>query len=404
MLYKMNENIVNYINDKNKPYVIFDIGSKDCQQSIEFYKTFPNAKIYAFDCNPNRLDVCEQNISPYQERITLIKDSVCDYDGLIDICYINDNDYKYIENRISVDRIKLLANSNKILINHYRKQVILVSTGIFQTYIKENINQLLKFDFDIHVILDRPFFNNLSEYKSTIKIIDSTSLETNFDKKSKLNKHFRGGFWISTSKRLFLLYEYMKHTNIRNVIHIENDVLLYTNMNYNFEEKIYLTMDSNKRCIPGIIYIPKYELLTNFIKNYDFTKNDMINLANFYNNNKDNVTTFPIINNSIKKCIYNENYLVFNSIFDGAAIGQYLGGVDPRNLAGDTTGFINETCEIKYDKYTFKWIKKMNNYFPYIEINKRLIPINNLHIHCKNLQNFGIENPIENKYITILTI
>ena len=44
-----------------------------------------------------------------------------------------------------------------------KKQVILVSTGTFQTYIKQNISQLLKFkfDFDIHVIVDTPFLNFL---------------------------------------------------------------------------------------------------------------------------------------------------------------------------------------------------------------------------------------------------
>ena len=280
-----------------------------------------------------------------------------------------------------------------------KKQVILVSTGIFQTYIKENINQLLIFDLDIHVILDRSFFNKLNEYNSLIKIIDTATLQTDFDKKSKLNKQFRNGFWNNASKRLFLVYEYMKLENLTNVLHLENDVLLYDNLNYNFEEKIYITMDSNNRCIPGIIYIPKYNLLTNLIENYHFAKNDMINLANFYLTNKDIVKTFPIIDDSIDKCIYNENFYEFNSIFDGAAIGQYLGGIDPRNKKGDTTGFINETCKIKYDKYTFKWFKKNKYYFPYIDINGKLIPINNLHIHCKKLENFRIENPIENKYI-----
>ena len=38
----MIENVIKYINDKSKAYVIFDIGSRDCQQSIEFYKLFPN--------------------------------------------------------------------------------------------------------------------------------------------------------------------------------------------------------------------------------------------------------------------------------------------------------------------------------------------------------------------------
>lgn len=85
----MIEKFINYISDKNSPYVIFDIGSRDCEQSIEFYKTFPNAKIYAFECNPNTLNLCEQNIIPYQDRITLIKGAVCDYDGSITFYPIN---------------------------------------------------------------------------------------------------------------------------------------------------------------------------------------------------------------------------------------------------------------------------------------------------------------------------
>ena len=291
--------------------------------------------------------------------------------------------------------------TKQLVNNDLKKQVILVSIGIFQTYIKENINQLRKFNFDIHVIVDRNFFKDLESYGSSVKIIDAATILTNFDNDTKLDKHFRKGFWNNCSKRLFLVYEYMKMNNIKNVIHLENDVLLYTNMNYNLEEKIYITMDSNDRCIPGIIYIPKYNLLTKLIQNYDYTKNDMINLANFYKKNNDIVTTFPIIDNSIDKCIYNENYHIFNSIFDGAAIGQYLGGVDPRNSRGITRGFINETCVIKYNKYKFKWIKNGKYWFPFIKINKKLIPIKNLHIHCKKLEQFIIENPVENKYIRI---
>tara|TARA_Y100000385_G_scaffold25941_1_gene24738 strand:- start:1 stop:861 length:861 start_codon:yes stop_codon:yes gene_type:complete len=276
--------------------------------------------------------------------------------------------------------------------------IILISVGVFQNFIKENIEQLLKLDYEIHVIVNKEFFPNLKEYNS-IKIIDCDDINVDFDNKCKLKKGFRKGFWINTSKRLFLLYEYIKINNLKNVIHLENDVLLYTKMNYSFKEKIYITMDSKSRCIPGIIYIPKYELLTNLIENWKFNKNDMTNMCNFYLNNRDIVNTFPIIDNSIEKCMYNENFNEFKSIFDGAAIGQYIGGVDPRNKRGDTTGFVNETCEIKYDKYTFKWLKKENDYFPYIDINGKLIPINNLHIHCKQLENFRIECPIENKFI-----
>jgi len=280
------------------------------------------------------------------------------------------------------------------------KNIILVSTGIFQPYLIINCKQLIKLGFkNIYIITEKKYFNKVPN-NNNIHLVDSSIINLKyFDKKTKLDKKFRNGFCNNTSKRLFFVYEYMKMNNLKNVIHLENDVLLYSVMNYNFDEKIYITMDSKNRCIPGIIYIPKYDLFTKLIENYDFTKNDMINLANFYNNNKDIVKTFPIIDNSLDKCIYNENFQEFNSIFDGAAIGQYLGDVDPRNIAGDSTGFVNETCEIKYDKYRFKWVKKGNNYFPYIEINSKLIPINNLHIHCKKLEKFKIKNPVENKYI-----
>ena len=68
--------------------------------------------------------------------------------------------------------------------------------------------------------------------------------------------------------------------------------------------------------------------------------------------------------------------------------GQYLGGVDPRNIAGDTTGFINETCVIKYNNYEI-WFEHLDNIKkPFIKINNKQIPIFNLHIHCKNLSKF----------------
>lgn len=70
----MIENYLKYLKfNKTDEIVIFDIGSRDCCQSIEFYNSFPNAKIYAFECNPNTLDICKKNISQYSDRITLIE-------------------------------------------------------------------------------------------------------------------------------------------------------------------------------------------------------------------------------------------------------------------------------------------------------------------------------------------
>jgi FkbM family methyltransferase len=85
----MIEIFLNFIEDKTKNYIIFDVGSRDCLQSIEFYNAFPNSKIYAFECNPNTLDICKKNIENYNDRITLIEGAVCDYDGDISFYPIN---------------------------------------------------------------------------------------------------------------------------------------------------------------------------------------------------------------------------------------------------------------------------------------------------------------------------
>lgn len=277
--------------------------------------------------------------------------------------------------------------------------VILVSTGVFQDYIIYNIKQLLYFHYTIIIITEKEYFNKLNEFENNenIKLIDSNDLYTEFDIHSNLDKSFRDGFWHNCSKRLFLVYTCMKNLSLENCIHLENDVLLYYDFsNYNFDNKIYLTNDAEYRCIPGFIYIPNYNLITNLINNYNYSKNDMENMNLFYHNNKDSCITLPIIkyNEKYDKIdIYNENYEKFKGIFDGAAIGQYLGGVDPRNIEGDTTGFINETCVVKYNHYQFTWIKNEDGYkMPYVIIDNETIPIFNLHIHSKNLSKFSIFN------------
>ena len=41
---------------------------------------------------------------------------------------------------------------------------------------------------------------------------------------------------------------------------------------------------------------------------------------------------------------------------------------------------------------------------PHIQINDKWIPINNLHIHSKHLEQFRMENPVENKLIQLFKV
>jgi hypothetical protein len=280
-------------------------------------------------------------------------------------------------------------------------KIILVSIKILQEYIIYNIKNLKLFNNnDITVITEKKFFYFFEDYD--IELIDCKLLEDfNFNKNSNLDKQFRNGFWHLCSLRFFYLYSYIKKNNIINCIHLENDVLTYIDFNNFFEliknNNVYVTFDCENRVIPGIIFIPNAEKFKPIIDNYNYNINDMENLAKFDETIISPFPIFPIIDLNINKL--NKNFKDFNSIFDGAAIGQYLGGVDKRNQIGDTRGFINETCLIKYDKYNFFWIRKNNLFIPHIVINNFLFPINNLHIHNKELEKFMANNPIEDKFI-----
>lgn len=275
--------------------------------------------------------------------------------------------------------------------------VVLVCINNFQDYILSNIDLLLRINVNsIFVITNRDFYNKFDKFNDKIKLVDIKELNINENiiNKFKLDKTFRSGFWLFTSLRFIYIYELMKIYNLKNIFHIENDVLLYYDpvlLIDKLENYIYLPFDCYKRSIASIMYIPEQTLLKTAIDNWNYDKNDMENF--YYIGKKTNVIrNFPIFNS--KYCNTNEelfvsfNFSNLNYIFDAAAIGQYLGGVDSRNIKGNTIGFINETCVIKYNRYKFVWknIDSINK--PFIEINGELIPIFNLHIHSKNLDKF----------------
>lgn len=271
--------------------------------------------------------------------------------------------------------------------------VILVNLGIYQDYTNDNIENLLKYDNEIIMIIEKHMEKNI-KFKEKIRIIFCEDLNTVlFDKKSRHDKNFRQGFWKNSSKRLFCVYEAMKKYNLKNCYHLENDVLIYGNTKDLIlpEKKLYLVMDHEKRCIPSIVYIPDYTFLNDLISKYNFRDNDMFNMASFFSRNRDKCDTFPIINKNSKygkEDLYNKNFDHFNIIFDGAAIGQYLGGIDPRNKPGNTRGFINETTVVDYSKYQFEWESVDNKKKLYIIIDEKRIAVFNIHVHCKNLKQF----------------
>jgi hypothetical protein len=280
--------------------------------------------------------------------------------------------------------------------------LVLVCLENFQEYILTNIAQLFKLGhINIYVLTNNHLMQEFEPFADIITLISVESLDDpfEFNNKSTLNRDFRNGFWHHASARLFVLHAFMmKYQDVKNVIHIENDVLLYYNCDetltkslYN-QRQVYIPFDSYERNIASIVYIPDGEIFGQILENYDFNKNDMFNFSEIRKKTS-LINTFPIFVSKDNEV--NERAFVTNGwnnfggfIFDAAAIGQYVGGVDPRNIYGDTRGFVNETCIIKYNEEgEVFWRIDAGFMKPFIRIKTTNVevPIFNLHIHSKAL-------------------
>lgn len=73
------------------PAVILDIGSRDLFQSIEFTTAFPNARVIAFEPNPDTIGQCRIRKQGYP-NIELYEYAIGDEDALIDFYPVSSNE------------------------------------------------------------------------------------------------------------------------------------------------------------------------------------------------------------------------------------------------------------------------------------------------------------------------
>jgi hypothetical protein len=284
--------------------------------------------------------------------------------------------------------------------------IILVHTGtVFESYINDCITQLKKFNLKIHLILSDCLFDKV-EHKDVILVKAEDYLDDYYNNFNLIghDNSFRDGFWIRTSTRFFLINSYARNNNVQSFFHIENDNFIFNDLN-NIKQFLQsqsydmaLVVDSEQRCIPSVIWF-RDSTITKRLSEHIYNNNsvnDMTNLYNFFISNRDIVTNLPIIPSYVEqtKLIsttginysgeinYSNFYEELQCVFDGAAIGQYIGGIDTRNNPRETEGFVNETTIFDVSKFNFFW-KNTKPYF-----GDELIPIVNLHLHSKNLKKF----------------
>jgi len=260
-------------------------------------------------------------------------------------------------------------------------------------------------DIEIYFITNEINVKNYQHYwdENNIFSISSESFHNErIDRFSKVLNNEWSTFWTNSATRIFYLEEFLKK-NDKSIIHFENDVLIYCNLKniLSKSEKIFnrlgLTQGGFDRFMTGMFFIKNYDSLKSMtdywmsilesgkiqelVKKYKIDMVNEMSLFLIYNMEKgfDFLDTFPTIPNS-------KYYETFNSIFDPATYGQYVGGL-PKVAGGLPSGYIDKNHYI--GDFMLKnmggWEIFFKNREPYLIFNDVEYKINNLHIHSKNL-------------------
>lgn len=307
-----------------------------------------------------------------------------------------------------------------LLINSNLKIFILIDDLLLESFQL----QLDKFNININLVFCVP----LSILQNSTNVMKYSEYVKKLPKESSIIT-FRDNFWISTTSRFFYIEEFIRLFSLKNVFHIENDVMLYEDLNFILKnvcvnKKLYMVQDSikNVRVVPSIIFIPNIDSI-NELNKFMITKlNENLESFNFLND----MNLLGMYKNK-EKFPFDFNQNDSNYIFDGAAIGQYLGGFDPNNLPKEknnlleklkniknpSKGFINETCDFKINK-NISFFRKpviLKNIKTPIDLiygtgasnsnNVKLKQVVNLHIHSKQLCQFS--SVFDVKYDNIIT-
>ena len=207
--------------------------------------------------------------------------------------------------------------------------------------------------------------------------------------------------WRAAFERLFYINEFINHRNLTNIVHFDNDVLIYKNiadvsnlLNDNVPN-IGLTPHKENELVCGFMFIKNSnslevvckELLNLAVIGEDKLEemlqsmpHEMRLLGHLQNNvlEKDVITSLPVSPIDPGNNLFD----IFQGVFDPSSYGQFFGldnTIHPDGANRFIDRHINKELVPVFDRYE-----------PYVVWkNNKEIPIFNLHIHNKHLERYA---------------
>lgn len=213
-------------------------------------------------------------------------------------------------------------------------------------------------------------------------------------------------YWNNIVERLFFLETFISRNNFNDVFHFENDVLIYCDLEEiktmidKCPKGAFITPVCEKHVATAMFFIDRPQFLTRFCEfvlrqlseGEDAAKRKMnvglifdMTLLACFSYKEATCHYFPIL----PKGDHSYYFQKFDSIFDGASWGQFVGGT---NL-GDPPGFASASHyvgqELLNKRYKIVWESQKEGRVPFVMgIDGQKTKLNNLHIHSKKLENF----------------
>jgi hypothetical protein len=300
-----------------------------------------------------------------------------------------------------------------LLVNQYSAKIFVILSDVLVNEFNERLS-----------LFNLEYYTSEDFYYNVVTVVPITLLDMILTNDVNFNSYkdvvsskfgslsgFRDGFWVSTTARFYYIRGLMEMFSLENVFHIENDIMLYETFDSIYEyickknsvdkiKNICMVEDAPGRVIPSILFFPTVTTLNNLTQ---FITNELSYTDKFLN---DMDILGKYTDRLCLSILPDENEREnMRLVFDGAALGQYLGGVDYRNLPNGkeelvqydnpSRGFINETAIVNASDYEFGKSKVLSDglrvpiTIPVLCKNRSLSKIVNLHIHSKQLYQFS---------------
>ena len=281
-------------------------------------------------------------------------------------------------------------------------------------YLKDCIHQLSLFQITPILILD-PYHKNRALGQLNVKHIYTDTLTPTqnhrlFSNHYYGNTQFRNNYWKYVKERFFFIEEAMEQLHLENCVAMEYDVLVYTEiesllskLSKYAQNKLAFVMDTPDRGHPGFLFVQNSHTLSAFnefiVDMIKLPLSDMELLSMFKRENPEKACCLPVITqqrnllasrtsilgNIVEKPDFlSEGFDELGVLFDSAVVGQWVGGVDPRNMDKDTIGYENEEALYSVKEVGFAWKKIGEKWLPFLDGQ----PLATIHVHSKALNCF----------------